>query len=140
MNFLPVTAAWDGGSLELRHESLRVRTGAGVPADLQGRLADGAAAWIGVRPEDVEIVDPGTNAVDATVWVTEPLGGETVVDLHVADRVVKVLAPATIAAEHDQAVGVLFDPKRLHLFDEAGTALISAGGSDAFSVEAIRAG
>ena len=105
MNFLPVTASWDGGALELRHELMRVRTGASVPADLQGQLADGAAAWIGVRPEDIEIVAAGNGAVDATVYVTEPLGGETVVDLHLAERVLKVLAPATIAVERDQPVG-----------------------------------
>jgi multiple sugar transport system ATP-binding protein len=140
MNFLPVTASWDGGALELRHESLRVRTGASVPADLQGQLADGAAAWIGVRPEDIEIVAAGSGAVEAAVYVTEPLGGETVVDLHLAERVVKVLAPANIAVERDQTVGVRLDPRRLHLFDEHGTALISAGGGDAFSVEPARAG
>ena len=61
------------------------------------------------------------------------------VDLHVGDRVVKVLAPATIAVERDQPVGARFDPKRLHLFDEDGRALISAGGTDMFSVEAARA-
>ncbi len=71
--------------------------------------------------------------------MTEPLGGETVVDLHVGDRVVKVLAPATIAVERDQAVGARLDPRRLHLFDEEGAALLSAAGADVFSVEVARA-
>ena len=36
-------------------------------------------------------------------------------------------------------VGIKLDPKRLHLFAEDGAALISARGTDAFNVEAVRA-
>ena len=58
-------------------------------------LEDGAPCFVGVRPEDVH-VGGGDAAIAASVFVTEPLGGETVVDLHLGDRVVKALAPPTV--------------------------------------------
>ena len=124
----------------MRHERLRVRIRPAPRAEPAGWQLAGrrGRAWLGVRPEDVDIVEPGSGGVAATVYVTEPLGGETVVDLQVGDRVVKALAPATIAVERDQAVGARLDPRRLHVFDDDGAALLSAGGADVFSVEAAR--
>ncbi len=66
--------------------------------------------------------------------MTEPLGGETVVDLELGDRVVKALAPPTLKLEPDQTVQLRFDPKRLHVFTESGDAVVSAAGEDVFAV------
>ena len=82
---------------------------------------------------------PGNSAVDATVYVTEPLGGETVVDLHLAERVLKALRTGNHPVGRDQPVGLKLDPKRLHLFAEDGAALHLRRGTDAFTVEAVRA-
>ena len=97
-------------------------------------LADGARCLVGVRPEDVHVEVTG-DGVEATVWVTEPLGGETVVDLRLGDRVVKALAPPSRELEENQPVRVRLDPARLHLFSEDGVALLSAAGSDVFEVK-----
>jgi multiple sugar transport system ATP-binding protein len=134
MNFIPATASWDGGTLEVHYGDLRIRSAHGSAEGLREALPDGGACWIGVRPEDVEIVAPGNGAIPATVYVTEPLGGETVVDLRLGDRVIKVLAPATIKVAEDDAVAARFDTRRLHLFAEDGTAVLSAAGDDAFEV------
>jgi multiple sugar transport system ATP-binding protein len=134
MNFIPATASWDGGALELRCGALRVRTAHRAAEAARDALPEGGPCWIGVRPEDIAIVPPGNGAVPATVYVTEPLGGETVVDLRLGDRVVKVLAPATIQVKEDDAVAARFDPRRLHLFAQDGTAVLSAAGEDAFEV------
>jgi multiple sugar transport system ATP-binding protein len=134
MNVIPATASWDGGALEVRTEALRIRSAHGAASLARETLPDGAECWIGIRPEDVAIVPPGNGAVPATVYVTEPLGGETVVDLRLGDRVIKVLAPATIQVAEDDAVAARFDPRRLHLFAHDGQALVSAAGEDAFEV------
>jgi ABC-type sugar transport system ATPase subunit len=89
-----------------------------------------------VRPEDVHVGGDAA-AVDATVFVTEPLGGETVVDLHLGDRVVKALAPATARFDTDALVKLQFDPRRLHIFDAAGTTLASAAGERIFELDAV---
>ena len=49
-------------------------------------LDEGAGCLIGVRPEDLAVGADGPGSFAATVFVTEPLGGETVVDLHLGDR------------------------------------------------------
>ena len=78
----------------------------------------------------------GRGGIAANVFVTEPLGGETVVDLHLGDRVVKALAPPTERFAADEAVRISFDPRRLHIFDAAGTTLASAAGDSFLEVGA----
>ena len=77
------------------------------------------------------------DASRATVFVTEPLGGETVVDLHLVDRVVKALAPPTDRFSADEPVRIAFDPRRLHVFGADGEALASAA-AKTFSSSAHR--
>ena len=81
----------------------------------------------------------GDAGIAASVYVTEPLGGETVVDLQFGDRVVKALAPPTLTLKQDQAVRATLDPRRLHVFTDEGDALLSAAGADLFQVSATAA-
>ena len=67
--------------------------------------------------------------IPVTVYATEPLGGETVVDVTLGDRVIKALAPPTLDLSIDDRVGVALDPQRLHVFDETGATAVSAGGA-----------
>ena len=85
----------------------------------------------------MSIVSSG-DGIPAKVYATEPLGGETIVDLTLGDRVIKALAPSTIELKPGGVVAVRFDPRRLHLFDAAGDAVLSAGGADGvFSIAAV---
>jgi multiple sugar transport system ATP-binding protein len=129
MNFLPATGRRHNGSVTVEHPSFTLRV-----ADAGFALEDGAPCFVGVRPEDVH-VGGGDAAIEATVFVTEPLGGETVVDLHLGDRVVKALAPPTATFAADEAVRIALDPRRLHLFDAAGEALLSAAGERLFELD-----
>jgi ABC-type sugar transport system ATPase subunit len=133
MNFIPVTAAANG-SLRLTHELFTIEA-TGSPAS---GLQDGAPGFVGVRPEDVSIVAAG-EGIPAQVYATEPLGGETVIDVTFAGRIIKALAPPTLeVAVHDR-VGVSLDVRRLHVFDERGvTALSAAGAEGVFRLDAGR--
>ncbi|HZR93169.1 MAG TPA: ABC transporter ATP-binding protein [Gaiellaceae bacterium] len=123
MNFLPATVEASNGRLRARHASFAVEAAAGAaPAR---PLADGAPCFVGVRPEDVRIAETG---IPATVYATEPLGGETVVDLALGERVIKALAPPTLSLRPDAAVRIELDPARVHLFDGAGDIVLSAAG------------
>jgi ABC-type sugar transport system ATPase subunit len=132
MNFVPVSADSSNGALRLEHELFSVEV-----TRPQGReLRDRAQGFIGVRPEDVRIVKVG-EGIPAQVYATEPLGGETVVDVTIGDRVIKALAPPSLELAVDDCVGVRLDPRRLHVFDEHGTAVVSAAGADGvFRIEA----
>jgi len=130
MNFIPCTVGGGNGAVRIEHAAFVVSLAAGFP---RPPLQSGDACFVGVRPEDVHVsAEPGE--IRATVYVTEPLGGETVVDLQLGDRVIKALAPPTTKVEPDASVGVVLDPTRLHLFDADGNALLSAAGAEGFSV------
>jgi multiple sugar transport system ATP-binding protein len=134
MNFLHLTAAWRDGALELRGAGIVATLAERVAAGLRGRVADGSECLLGVRPEDIAIV--GEEGIRAAVVTTEPLGGETVVDLQLGDRLVKALVDPAIDVEPDTTVGIALDGARLHLFDAGGAGLVSAAGEHLFTVRA----
>jgi inositol-phosphate transport system ATP-binding protein len=105
---------------------LRVR----IPAD--GR-ADGVPerAVLGIRPEDIILAEAssqgaaggegsggGDDEVDARgeVYVVEPSGREQIIDVRLGEHTIRVLSPPTVRVEPGQAVGLRFDPHRIHLF------------------------
>ncbi len=133
MNFLPATASWSDGSLRVDHVAFSLSARA---PEVRAKLGEGAC-WVGIRPEDIHIEADGGEGVPASVYVTEPLGGETVVDLQLADRVVKALAPATLQLRSDQPVRAQLDPHRLHIFTEAGETVLSAAGADVFQLTVL---
>jgi hypothetical protein len=80
----------------------------------------------------------GDDAFPATVYVSEPLGGETVVDLQVGRLLVKALAPPSVEFRQDAQVRVSLDPGRLHVFTEDGESVVSAAGDSVFTVRAAK--
>jgi multiple sugar transport system ATP-binding protein len=135
MNFIPCTVASRNGSLRVEHALFEVEA-ASRGLGLRETLPEGAPCLLGIRPEDVSVETTGTHGVPATVYASEPLGGETVVDLKVGDRIVKALALPSLELAQDVHVRVTLDPSRLHLFTEAGEAVLSAAGASLFTVSA----
>ena len=133
MNFMPATVRIENGTLTATHGDFSFRTPS--PGD---QLGDGDSCWVGIRPEDIRIETSGEDGVPAKVYVTEPLGGETVVDLLFGDRIYKALAPPTLELATDQEVRARLDRRRVHLFTEEGDAVVSAAGDDIFEVQVIR--
>jgi multiple sugar transport system ATP-binding protein len=128
INFIPCTVQSANGTIQA------INTGFALtllsPDVPRGALENGAACTVGVRPEDVRLVEAGEDGVDATVFTTEPLGGETVVDLHLGDQVIKAVTAPTVAPEPGDKVRVAFDTQRIHVFAADGKTLLSAGGED----------
>ncbi len=126
MNFMSASVQVSNGSLRVVHPSFAIDITAGLePAR---PLEDGAPCLVGIRPEDISVA-VGGEGISAVVYASEPLGGETVVDLTLGDRVVKALASPTLLLAPDDAVRITFDPQRLHVFDQAGDAALSAAGA-----------
>jgi multiple sugar transport system ATP-binding protein len=99
-------------------------------------MAAGRDCLLGVRPEDVRVDAAGDTAFGATVYTSEPLGGETVVDLQLGHTLVKALAPPSVGVVQDATVKVALDPARLHVFTDEGETVLSAAGEPIFSVRA----
>jgi ABC-type sugar transport system ATPase subunit len=133
MNFIPCTVASRNGSLVLSHALFEAEVKQAVDAEA---LPAGAQCLLGVRPEDVRVQTSGAEGFPATVYVSEPLGGETVVDLQLGDRIVKALTPPSVDLVPDARVRVVLDPSRLHVFTESGEAVLSAAGESIFAVRA----
>jgi ABC-type sugar transport system ATPase subunit len=135
MNFIPCTAGARNGALQLKHALFEVEVQTRGLA-LGESLPEGGDCLLGVRPEDVRVDAGSDGAFGATVYASEPLGGETVVDLQVGHTLVKALAPPSVEFAQDAPVKVVLDPARLHVFTDEGEAVLSAGGDPIFSVRA----
>ncbi|QHQ36951.1 ABC transporter ATP-binding protein [Algicella marina] len=108
MNVLPGTCA--GGQFD-------IALGTSVPGP-EG------AAYLGIRPEDIEITAPGGGQMDGIVDVTEYLGADTylIVETGAAEKIT-VRAPGGIDIRAGAEVGLGFPEARRHFFDADGRAL-----------------
>jgi multiple sugar transport system ATP-binding protein len=128
MNFIAATVAGVNGKLRAEHASFAIES-RGDDAESLRELSEGGVCYVGIRPEDVSIVEKG-RGIPTTVYATEPLGGETIVDLELGNQVIKSIAPPAIDLEPDTTVAIRLDAQRIHVFDAAGRAVMSAAGAD----------
>ncbi len=86
-----------------------------------GSVADpkrGQIVHLGIRPEEIEIVEHGKGQIDGFVDVVEYLGADTFLIINCGDLgKVTVRARGEVAHEPDQEVGLTFDTSKLHYFD-----------------------
>ncbi len=76
---------------------------------------------IGVRPEDLRIAEAGRPGVlQGEVYVVEPLGNETLVEVRLGEHVVELLAERGWDEPIGTPVGVAFDPAAACFFDADG--------------------
>jgi len=102
---------------------------AGVTLPLPaGRLAACRAAnvdAVGIRPEDLVIAAVGAaGSFNAEVYVVEPMGNETLVDLKVGEERLTVRATRGFTAPIGCSIGVMFDPANACFFDPAGNTVV----------------
>ena len=80
---------------------------------------------IGVRPEDAALATPGTpGALNAEVYVVEPMGNETLVDLRLNGERMTVRTRKGFTAPIGSTAGVIFDPANACFFDKAGNTVV----------------
>ena len=116
MNILEGVVTPDGLSLLGGSRRLDVSR-AGLPV--------GTEVAMGVRPEAVRLVAPGTpGALDATVDLVEELGAGRVVYVDLDGAPFSVVTSEAVHPAPGTAVGLLFSPDAMHLFSsETGTRL-----------------
>ena len=102
-------------------ENGRFESRGGVSVPIEG-AKDGAAAFMGFRPEDAEVADPGAGLFDATVYAAELTGDVTLVTLALeggGDASLAVKMPKEYEVDFDRKVSVRFPVERGFLFDAA---------------------
>jgi multiple sugar transport system ATP-binding protein len=117
MNVLP--AAVDQTGLQVG--------GVTIPLDPSRRDACIAAdvAEIGTRPEELSIVDPGTpNALPGEVYVVEPMGNETFVNLRIGDEHLSLRTGRGFTAPVGSIVGVRLEPAHACFFNKTGATVV----------------
>ncbi len=74
-----------------------------------------ARVCVGVRPEDVKLVDNG--GIEGTVYGAENHGAEMIITVSVADHFIRATMPPSIPVTLNQRVQVAFVQDKLHFFD-----------------------
>ncbi|AJY46319.1 ABC transporter ATP-binding protein [Martelella endophytica] len=85
---------------------------------------EGTPTSLGIRPEHIELVEPGKGEVTGTVEIDEYLGSDTYlyVDCGKAGRLIVRVAEIE-AGMRRKEIGLRLRPEKLHFFNEAGLAI-----------------
>jgi len=106
------------------HDGRLVAGGGWAFAVPRGVAIPSGPLTLGVRPEDVALeAGPTDGAQPATVFVSEPLGNEVIVNAHVSEALVKVRADPSVRPVRGGTVYLRANPARIHLFDAEGRRL-----------------
>jgi multiple sugar transport system ATP-binding protein len=93
-------------------------------AEIPAAAEVGAAAFVGIRPEDLRLTAPGQGQIVAEIELVEALGAETLIYLHTprgAQMVLRQSERTTLSA--GDSVGVDVELGHLHRFDADGKLL-----------------
>jgi multiple sugar transport system ATP-binding protein len=93
--------------------------GSGVSIPVAGEVPSGRTV-LGFRPEDAEIVAPGTGLFDATVYAAELTGDVTLVTITVGEESLSIKMPKEFDADYDSRVAVRFALHKGFLFEPNG--------------------
>jgi ABC-type sugar transport system ATPase subunit len=84
-------------------------------------LAKGSKVTLGIRPRSFEFVNAGTtDALHATVDLTEPMGAETLAHLIEQGEDMRCVVQSSVAPAAGDRVAVRCKAGQLHVFDESG--------------------
>jgi len=130
MNFLKTQYRVEGDRAFLEHGALRWDVS--QRKSIIEEKVRGDRIVLGIRPEHVlpmaEARRKGLTgqAVPVTVDLVQPLARKKIVDLKMEDRVIKMLVPSVSSLAKGEELEVIFDPRKIHLFDqETGISIVS---------------
>jgi multiple sugar transport system ATP-binding protein len=116
MNFLDCVLEERDGRLHVVHPAFAVP----MPDEQRAALPAGTpprTARLAMRPAEIAIVPPGVDgAVKANILVTEPLGGDMLVDCALGDNKVLVKTKPDYAGVRGEECWLTFNTTRWHLF------------------------
>jgi multiple sugar transport system ATP-binding protein len=90
--------------------------------ELGAACAGAGATALGIRPEDVEIVPHGTaGTLAGEIYVVEPMGNETLVDVRIGEQRLMARAAREFAAPIGSPIGVRVASRSASFFGPEGT-------------------
>ena len=118
MNFMDGELAEQDGATWLQHKNFRIRLKP-EQAAIMGRKQGARDVRMGVRPDQVAIsLTPVDGAVPAEILVTEPLGGDMLVDVAIGDKKIIVKTKPDFAGQMGQRCFTTLDIGRWHMFSK----------------------
>ena len=126
MNLMQCQVATENGAPVFTHSGFKLP----VEASLQKRIAAAASpdVFVGVRPSDIKIVADNTpGAVKATIFATELLGSDLLVELDVGPDRVRALTDPEFKGDMGDKCSIVLDQSRLHVFDVKSGAAVCHG-------------
>ena len=120
MNLIPCNANGKNGGDRITHDCFEI---AGTSDSFKKLFqAEGKKQnlLLGVRPEDISIhhQKETDDCIAAEIYVVEPLGNMTVVDIKLGDNIIKVLSAPDFIATSGAKVWITLRLDRLHFFDK----------------------
>jgi multiple sugar transport system ATP-binding protein len=110
----------DGASCEV---SLDAGTRITLPFNA-ANLSVGSAVTLGIRPEHLELAQPGDCTLQVTADVSERLGSDTFCHVTTsADEALTMRVRGDLASRYGEQLSLRLDPTHCHLFDAEGVAL-----------------
>lgn len=95
-----------------------------IPSELAESL-DGRSVYLGIRPEKIELYEKHVEgSIHGTVYVTETLGSEFIVNVKLGDSILKVKTLKEIKANSGDPVYLKFDWRAISVFDESSGSLL----------------
>lgn len=127
MNLIPCNANGQNGAESITHDCFEILSTSDSFKKLFQTEDAKQSLLLGVRPEDINIhlQKETDDCIAAEIYVVEPLGNETVVDIKLGDNIIKVLADADFTGTSREKVWISLRLDRLHFFDkESGQCLL----------------
>lgn len=125
MNFFRCSLREEGSKVRLECSAFILEVGNDQKLQTRGR-----DVLLGVRPQDLQIIDPTGADVTVRVDVVEPRGSEIVVHGELtggnSNLQLTVVIPVETAVAVNDQIGLRFRPDRLHLFDAESGERISS--------------
>jgi multiple sugar transport system ATP-binding protein len=120
MQFLRCSTEKIAKGMRISHPAFSIATEEPSVVELIAPKGRSGNVILGLRPEDIRIFteEPEEKAINAEIYVTEPLGNETVVDVRLGENVIKVLAAPDFIGKPGQKIWINFNCSKLHLFDD----------------------
>lgn len=75
---------------------------------------------LGIRPNDISLAKKWTSEANlqAEVYIIEPLGSETMVDIKVGDEIIKARVPCDFVVGLSDTVWMSINTEKMHIFDK----------------------
>ena len=117
MNFIEGSIKEENGEYYFESEGLKLKLSKDLGELVASKSTD---VVLGIRPEHIRVITSGEvdNAIDATVYVIEPLGRDLVINVKVDNTLLKILSTPGLKLEPGQKVKLVFPEEKIHFFDK----------------------